>query len=112
VYKGGGSQGNGSGYDFDITKIRSDLGYQDVVSISEALTRSTEWLLENRPEPGGEIEQQLSDPFAYSAEDELIRVYKEGSSKAEDIQFPEVGSGHIYRHPTRPGEAWTPQQRR
>ncbi|MDA0988989.1 MAG: NAD-dependent dehydratase [Chloroflexi bacterium] len=112
VYKGGSAQGSSGGSDFDITKIRTHLGYQDVVSVSDALTQSAEWLLANRPEPGGEIEQQLGDPFAYDAEDELIQAYMEGMAKAEKIQFPEVNSGHMYRHPKQPGEAWAPPQRR
>ena len=82
------------------------------MSVAEALTRSTEWLLANRPEPGGEIEQQLGDPFAYDAEDALIRAYREGIAQAEGVEFPEVNSGHMYRHPQRPGEAWAPQQQR
>ena len=112
AYRGGSAQGGGGGSDFDITKIRTQLGYQDVISISEALTQSAEWLLANRPEPGGEIEQQLGDPFAYDAEDELIRAYAEGMAQAENVQFPEVNSGHMYRHPKQPGEAWAPQSRR
>jgi hypothetical protein len=88
------------------------LGYQDVISISDALTQSAEWLLANRPEPGGEIEQQLGDPFAYGAEDELIQAYAEGMTQAENVQFPEVNSGHMYRHPRQPGEAGAPQSRR
>ena len=111
VYRGGSAQA-GPGTEMDITKIRTELGYRDVVGVAEALTRSTEWLMENRPEPGGEIEQQLGDPFAYDAEDELIRAYSEGIAEAESVEFPEVNSGHMYRHPRRPGEAWAPPQRR
>lgn len=111
AYRGGGAQGGG-GFDLDITKLRSHLGYRDVVSIAEALTRSVEWLLANRPESGGEIEQQLGDPFAYEAEDELIQAYKEGLAQAEKVQFPDVLSGHMYRHPRQPGEAWAPPSHR
>jgi len=112
AYRGGNAQGTGSGSNFDITKIRNQLGYQDVISVSEALTQSADWLMANRPEPGGEIEQQLGDPFAYDAEDALIQAYVEGTAQAESIQFPDVNSGHMYRHPTQPGEAWAPQSRR
>jgi nucleoside-diphosphate-sugar epimerase len=112
AHRGGTAQGSSGGSDFDITKIRRELGYQDVVSAADALTRSAEWLLANRPEPGGEIEQQLGDPFAYEAEDELIQAYREGMAQAEKVQFPEVNSGHMYRHPRQPGEAWAPPRRR
>ena len=111
VYRGGSAQA-GPGTEMDITKIRTELGYHDVVGVAEALTRSTEWLMANRPEPGGEIEQQLGDPFAYDAEDKLIRAYTEGIAQAESVEFPEVNSGHMYRHPRQPGEAWAPPQRR
>ena len=111
AYRGGGAQGGG-GFDLDITKIRSHLGYHDVVSSAEALTRSAEWLLANRPELGGEIERQLGDPFAYEAEDKLILAYKEGLAQGESVQFPDVLSGHMYRHPRQPGEAWAPPSRR
>ncbi|MBI4203186.1 MAG: NAD-dependent epimerase/dehydratase family protein, partial [Chloroflexi bacterium] len=108
VYRGGGAQSGGDRFDFDITKVRTQLGYRDVVAVSEALARSARWLVANRPEPGGEIERQLGDPFAYEAEDALIHAYGEGVAQAEKILFPEVHSGHMYRHPTRPGEAWAP----
>ena len=112
AYRGSGAQGGGAGFDFDITKIRTQLGYRDVVSAAEALTRSAEWLVANRPEPGGELERQLGDPFAYEAEDQLILAYREGLAQAEKVQFPEVHSGHMYRHPKKPGEAWAPPPRR
>jgi nucleoside-diphosphate-sugar epimerase len=112
AYHGGSAQGTGGGSDFDITKIRTQLGYNDVISVSEALTQSAEWLMSNRPERGGEIEQQLGDPFAYDAEDALIKAYIEGTIQAESIQFPEMYSGHMYRHPKQPGEAWSPQSPR
>ena len=50
VYRGGNAQA-GPGTEMDISKIRADLGYRDVVGVPEALTRSTEWLMANRPEP-------------------------------------------------------------
>ncbi len=112
VYRGGKATMGGGGYDFDISKIVKQLGYQDVVPIPEAITRSVEWLVANQPESGGEIEQQLGDPFAFEAEDRLIRLYQENISLAEQVKFPEINSGHMYRHPKQPGEAWSPQKAR
>jgi nucleoside-diphosphate-sugar epimerase len=92
----------------DITKAKTLLGYKDVVPIEEAIERSIKWLLENRPEPGGELETQLNDSFDYTAEDELIRVYKEGIARAKEIPYADYVWAHPYRHPRQPGEAWTP----
>jgi nucleoside-diphosphate-sugar epimerase len=111
IYKGNSTKPRAIS-ELDISKIKLDLGYNDIVSVPDALTESTNWLLENRPEPGGEIEQQLGDPFAYDAEDEMIRLYKTTINKAEKIIFPEINSGHMYRHPSKPGEAWAPPKKK
>lgn len=100
-----------SSIEFDITKVRTQLGYHDVVSPEEALARSVDWLLANRPRVDGETERQLGDPFAYDAEDELIRVFQQGVARAETVQFPRLDAGHMYRHPKKPGEAWIPHNR-
>lgn len=97
-----------SDIEYDITKARIQLGYRDVVAPEDALARSVDWLLGNRPQPGGEAEQQLGDAFAYDAEDELMREYQQGIARAEAVRFPTVESGHMYRHPKKPGEPWTP----
>jgi hypothetical protein len=62
----------------------------------------------NRPAPGGEIERQLGDPFAYEAEDALVEACARGYAEAQRIEFPAMASGHMYRHPKKPGEAWAP----
>jgi nucleoside-diphosphate-sugar epimerase len=94
--------------EFDIGKIKAQLGYRDVVTPAQALAASVDWLVANRPEPGGEIERQLGDPFAYDAEDALIAACRQGYAAAEAVQFPDMQLGHMYRHPKKPGEAWTP----
>ena len=108
VYKGDGAPEIETTVNYDITKIKAHLGYEDLITASDALSISINWLVENRPDPGGEIEMQLGDPFAYSSEDELISAYKTGLAKANKIRFPKVLSGHMYRHPQKPGEAWAP----
>lgn len=111
VYKGGGSAPRALVYEFDISKIKAQLGYRDLVAPSQALAIATDWLVANRPEPGGEIERQLGDPFAYDAEDKLISRWKQGLADAETVQFPKMQLGHMYRHPKKPGEAWAPISR-
>lgn len=108
VYKGSGGGAASGGIEFDISKIKTQLGYHDVVSPAEGLKRTVEWLVANRPEAGGEIERQLGDPFAYDEEDELIAAYKRAYAPLDAIEFPSLASGHMYRHPKKPGEAWAP----
>lgn len=71
---------------FDLTKIRSELGYRDVVPACQALARTARWLVENPPEAGGMEEVVLQDPFDYAAEDALIANWK-----AALAALPEVG---------------------
>jgi len=114
VYKGSGSGtpiGMGT-IEFDIGKIKAQLGYRDIVSPAEGLAATVDWLVAHRPETGGEIERQLGDPFAYAAEDALIAACKEGYGAAERVRFPEMQSGHMYRHPKQAGEAWAPPSRK
>lgn len=108
VYKGGTATLRDGTIEFDISKIKTQLGYRDLVTPAEALARSVDWLAANRPQTGGEIERQLGDPFAYAAEDELIAACKTSCAAAESVQFPDMQLGHMYRHPKKPGEAWAP----
>ena len=71
----------------DITRIKKELGYQDVVRTKEALKRTVQWLLQNRPEPGGEVEQQLQDPFKYDVENNMIAEWEKGVRKVQEISF-------------------------
>jgi len=88
----------------DLTKIRSQLGYSDVVPVEEALARTTRWYLEHPLEKGGDIEAQLGDPFDYAAEDELIGRFQ--AMTAELTPLADRRSGlyhHPYPHPTEAG---------
>jgi nucleoside-diphosphate-sugar epimerase len=107
VYKGTAAAPRDGVVEFDISKIKAQLGYRDIVSPAEALAKAVDWLVANRLPPGGEIERQLGDPFAYAAEDELIAACKTGYAAAKKVKFPEVQQGHVYRHPKKPGEAWS-----
>lgn len=88
----------------DLSKIRRQLGYRDVVPAEEALARTVRWYVEHPLEPGGEIEERLGDPFDYAAEDELIERF--GAAMAELAQLANRRSGlhhHPYAHPTEAG---------
>jgi nucleoside-diphosphate-sugar epimerase len=111
AYKGGSAKPREWTMEYDIGKITAQLGYHDVVSPAQALVESVDWLMANRPDPGGELERQLGDPFAYAAEDAMLDAYEAGYASADAVQFPEMQLGHMYRHPKQPGEAWTPGPR-
>jgi nucleoside-diphosphate-sugar epimerase len=56
----------------DLTRVRSELGYHDVVPAREAVARTAAWLAQHPCAPGGQEEMVLTDPFDYAAEDQLI----------------------------------------
>jgi nucleoside-diphosphate-sugar epimerase len=107
VYKGATATLPAWSLEFDIGKIKTQLGYRDIVDPAQGLAEAVDWLLANRPEAGGEIERQLGDPFAYGAEDALFAALRRSNAAAEEIRFPEMQLGHMYRHPKKAGEAWT-----
>ena len=111
VYKGGASRPAEWTLEYDISKIRTQLGYRDLVAPAQALADAVDWLVDNRPEPGGEIERQLGDPFAYAAEDAMLKAYEASYEAANAVEFPAMQLGHMYRHPKKPGEAWAPPSR-
>lgn len=111
VYKGGAARPRDWMIEYDIGKIKVQLGYRDVIAPAQALADAVDWLKANRPEPGGEIERQLGDPFAYAAEDAMLQAWKAGYAAADTVAFPEMQLGHMYRHPKKPGEAWAPPPR-
>ncbi|HEY7965565.1 MAG TPA: hypothetical protein VID68_00920 [Solirubrobacteraceae bacterium] len=87
--------------------IRSELGYRDAVTPDEAMAATIDWLLANRLEPGGELERQIGDPFDYAREDDLVACWRGARAKLGEIASPLREQGHQYRHPKRPGEAWS-----
>ncbi len=111
VYKGASARPREWTMEYDIGKITTQLGYRDVVPPARALAESVDWLVANRPERGGELERQLGDPFAYAAEDAMLDVYTSGYAAPDAVEFPEMQLGHMYRHPKKPDEAWSPPVR-
>lgn len=86
----------------DISKIKAELGYKDVVPAEEAVRRTVNWYLQNPPPPGGEIEQRLGDPFDYAAEDRIIRQYQEATSRLGEFASVGYQWRHFYDHPSSP----------
>ena len=89
----------------DISKIQRELDYRDVRPTVEALGLTVDWLLENRPEPGGELEQRLQDPFNYPGEDKILIEWRACLERMAQVPF-EIATErpHPYAHPKNPGE--------
>jgi nucleoside-diphosphate-sugar epimerase len=88
--------------------IRAELAYRDPFSAEVAIKRTVDWLLEHRPEPGGEAERQIGDPFDYAGEDELIEQWSRAREAFGPVTSRLQGERtHQYRHPKQPGQTWT-----
>jgi len=88
----------------DIHKIQLQLGYSDVVPAEQGITLTARWLAQNRPEPGGEVEKSIGDPFDYAAEDELMTQVSDVWEKLKQMPVSKHGFRHPYAHPKRPGD--------
>ncbi len=58
----------------DVSRVRTELGYRDLVPAREAVARTARWLREH-PLVGSTEEYTLTDPFDYEAEDRLIDAW-------------------------------------
>ena len=89
----------------DTSKIQTQLGYCDVHTSEEALGLTVDWLLENQPEPGGDLEQRLQDSFDYDGEDRVIAAWRGAIAEVANVEFKLLGERHHpYAHPKKPGE--------
>jgi len=70
---------------YDITKLRTRLGYRDVVAPAEAVAHTARWLAAHPPPAmsGHPIEAILQDPFDYAAEDQLIERWQRALAALE-----------------------------
>ena len=98
-------------YVLDITKIKTQLGYRDIVPAEEAIRMGARWLVDNRPEPGGELETLLNDPFDYAAEDAIIETYLRAREEVLGVPFEDFVPVHPYRHPKRTNKPWQRPER-
>ncbi len=71
----------------DLSRIRADLGYRDVVPARKALALTVQWLAEHRPAPGGPEETVLEDPFDYAAEDRLRDAWQRTIAGMPKVSF-------------------------
>jgi nucleoside-diphosphate-sugar epimerase len=71
----------------DLAKLRSDLGYRDVVPAREALARTARWLDAHPLERGGAEEKILQDPFDYAAEDALAAGWRRALESLAPVEW-------------------------
>ncbi len=89
----------------DLFKLKTELGYRDLIPVIEAVARTVRWYVEHRPAPGGEIEKRLQDPFDYDAEDQLVAIYRECIERMSSVGFARTAPmPHPYPHPKVPGQ--------
>ncbi|MFH1484863.1 MAG: NAD-dependent epimerase/dehydratase family protein [Chloroflexota bacterium] len=88
----------------DITKIKEQLGYRDVVPMEEAIRRTVSYYLENRPQPGGQEERNLRDAFDYETEDRFVEEFERAAKSIISIDITREKRHHPYPHPKKPGE--------
>jgi nucleoside-diphosphate-sugar epimerase len=93
---------------FDLAKLRTQLGYRDVVPAREAVARTAHWLAAHPLEPDGVEERVLQDPFDYAAEDALVASWRKAIGSVRVPQFTRMpGYTASYSGPggtTRTGE--------
>jgi nucleoside-diphosphate-sugar epimerase len=71
----------------DLTKIRTQLAYAEVLSPERGLAITAKWLKDHPLPPNGPDEKILQDPFDYQAEDELIAAWKTLCAKMPRVRF-------------------------
>lgn len=84
----------------DLTRIKSELGYRDVVPAREAVKLTARWLADNPLQPGAQEEVVLTDTFDYAAEDALIDAWHAALESMPSVRFdPEPRYGLAYSGP-------------
>jgi nucleoside-diphosphate-sugar epimerase len=92
----------------DISKVKEQLGYRDLVPVENALELTVKWYRDHPPPRGGEVEGNLGDPFDYAYEDKLIDIYRahceEIRKEFGDVSAVKVTWRHPYPHPQKRGD--------
>lgn len=87
----------------DLHRIRSELGYRDVVPTVEAVARTVRWYADHPLERGGEIERRMLDVFDYAAEDRMIALAARHAEELAAIDVVAPDEAHPYAHPKEQG---------
>jgi len=71
----------------DLTKLKTQLGYKDVVAPERGLELTAHWLRAHPLDPNSGEAKILQDPFDYRAEDELIAAWKNLYAQMPKVKF-------------------------
>ena len=84
----------------DLSRIKHDLGYRDMVPARQAVPLTARWLADNPLAPGAQEEVVLTDPFDYPAEDALMDAWLAARASMPTVTFErEPGIGLAYSGP-------------
>ncbi len=84
----------------DLTRLRTELGYRDVVPARRAVALTAQWLADHPPLRGGPEEHVLSDPFDYAAEDRLMDGWATALATLPQVHWAQTpGYGLAYSGP-------------
>jgi nucleoside-diphosphate-sugar epimerase len=86
---------------FDLFKLKSELGYSDIVPPLEALQRTVRWYRDNPPVETDEFKRVLAEDYAM--EDAIAEVYREHCAKLAALPHVTRDFHHPYPHPKQPG---------
>lgn len=87
----------------DLFKIKSELGYSDLVSPVEGFARTARWLIANAPQRQAQFEAELYDSFDYEVEDRLVSRFRDSMAALDEFSWQPLVRSHAYAHPKRPG---------
>ena len=84
----------------DLTRLKTALGYRDVVPARQAVADTARWLAAHPVARGEAEERVLTDPFDYAAEDALLDAWQRARDGLEPVRFDvEPGYGLAYSGP-------------
>ena len=86
---------------FDLYKIKSELGYRDVVDPLQAMVQTIQWYRDNPPAEDEDFARVLAEDYAM--EDALAAVYHESCTRYEAVDHIVRDFHHPYPHPKEPG---------
>jgi len=87
----------------DLTKIKQQLGYRDVVPVARALPATAHWFVENADEVRA-VEAAARRPGPnYEAEDALATIFREALERMRGVGVENEGVYHPYPHPREAG---------
>jgi nucleoside-diphosphate-sugar epimerase len=82
-----------------IDKLKTKLGYRDIVKPQQALEETVRWYMDNPLEPESEPEQNLGDPFDYAYEDGVIAAFEKGLSVFNEGEAALPRAKVVWKHP-------------